>query len=255
MNTPENNNPEAVSREAESAVLEEIDNRDRWEEWATKLAEAVGKHLGEDVGEHSSASCPVEAALRLLDESESVAALREDKARLARLNHELREAFARFLGSAQEADSVTAPLFDRAFGEAQRALDLHDSALRDLAASREPFPVCTPEGNSPEIPESSRTMILTVREIKDLAEFSGLTLDKSSTTTDLDDIDAEIAIADCPPAGLKPDDDEEGAVVTHYRKIAYFTEYPEEGAMGLGEEIKPGAHPVSGDKTEAAAND
>lgn len=44
-----------------------VDQRDRAEEMATKLAEAVGHHFGRDVGEHSSANCPLENALILLN--------------------------------------------------------------------------------------------------------------------------------------------------------------------------------------------
>ena len=48
---------------AESPDEKMITDRDYWEELATELAEAVGKHLGVDVGEHSSSNCPVRRAL------------------------------------------------------------------------------------------------------------------------------------------------------------------------------------------------
>lgn len=44
-----------------------IDQRDRAEDMATKLAEAVGEYFGRDVGDHSSANCPWENALELLN--------------------------------------------------------------------------------------------------------------------------------------------------------------------------------------------
>lgn len=44
-----------------------IGERDYWEEKATDLADAVGKHFGVDVGEHTSANCPIEEAHKILD--------------------------------------------------------------------------------------------------------------------------------------------------------------------------------------------
>lgn len=49
-------------------VREEIENRDRWEERASKLACAVGEYFGEPVGEHSSANCPIINAHELLNQ-------------------------------------------------------------------------------------------------------------------------------------------------------------------------------------------
>ncbi len=51
----------------EDALSEEIDNRDRWEERATRLAESVGECFDVDVGEHSSANCPINNAIEVLD--------------------------------------------------------------------------------------------------------------------------------------------------------------------------------------------
>lgn len=53
--------------ELENIVLEEIENRDKWELKATILAESVGSFFGESVGEHSSANCPVKNAQDLLN--------------------------------------------------------------------------------------------------------------------------------------------------------------------------------------------
>ena len=47
-------------------ITEIIIERDKWEDRATELAELVGKHLGIDVGEHSSANCPVGIAIEAL---------------------------------------------------------------------------------------------------------------------------------------------------------------------------------------------
>ena len=65
----ERNNAIALADLFEVAVLEEIGNRDHWEERATDLAIAVGEHLGVDVGEHSSANCPVQSAKNALKEA------------------------------------------------------------------------------------------------------------------------------------------------------------------------------------------
>ncbi|OEF61222.1 hypothetical protein A1OW_20335 [Enterovibrio norvegicus] len=56
------------NQELEKALVEEIDNRDSWEERATKLALAVGEHFDSDVGEHSSCNCPINNAHELLNQ-------------------------------------------------------------------------------------------------------------------------------------------------------------------------------------------
>ena len=40
-----------------------VDERDKWEDLASRLAGSVGELLGVDVGEHSSAHCPVLSAI------------------------------------------------------------------------------------------------------------------------------------------------------------------------------------------------
>jgi len=52
----------------DKALCEEIENRDHWEERASKLAFAVGEHFGQDIGEHSSANCPINNAHDLLNQ-------------------------------------------------------------------------------------------------------------------------------------------------------------------------------------------
>ncbi|MCF2826903.1 MULTISPECIES: hypothetical protein [unclassified Pseudoalteromonas] len=59
---------QALADDLDTAVCEEIENRDRWEERASKLAYAVGEYFGESVGEHSSANCPIENAHELLNQ-------------------------------------------------------------------------------------------------------------------------------------------------------------------------------------------
>lgn len=87
---------------------------------------------------------------------------------------------------------------------------------------------------------------LTVAEIRDLAAFAGLKIDTAIPAAD-DEQETEITVAACPPEGVKneaePSDPDS---VSHYRFIAYCTEYPEEGCMGLGNELPPN---VSGEGT------
>jgi hypothetical protein len=59
---------EAKVKSLDNSVCEEIDNRDHWEERATKLADAVGDHFSESVGEHSSGNCPINNAHELLNQ-------------------------------------------------------------------------------------------------------------------------------------------------------------------------------------------
>ena len=47
--------------------LELIDERDSWEERATALADAVGEYFGVPVGEHTSANCPINEAMKILN--------------------------------------------------------------------------------------------------------------------------------------------------------------------------------------------
>jgi hypothetical protein len=77
-------------------------------------------------------------------------------------------------------------------------------------------------------------LTLTVAQILDLANFAGLPISSPSPLDDGEG-DVEIVIADCPPEGLR---DDEGNP-THYDWIAYFAEYPDEGATGLGAELPP----------------
>ena len=44
-----------------------IDERDRYHDWADKLAQAIAEHMRDDIGEHSSANNPWANALKLID--------------------------------------------------------------------------------------------------------------------------------------------------------------------------------------------
>lgn len=47
--------------------MELIEDRDSWEERATALADAVGEYFGVPVGEHTSANCPINEAMKILN--------------------------------------------------------------------------------------------------------------------------------------------------------------------------------------------
>lgn len=90
----------------------------------------------------------------------------------------------------------------------------------------------TGKADSGRSSQANGSVTLTVREIADLARFAGLELDETKLPNEHEGED-EITITDCPPGGLADEDEE---VFSYFRKIAYFSEYPEEGAMGLGPE-------------------
>lgn len=76
---------------------------------------------------------------------------------------------------------------------------------------------------------------LTVAEIYDLACMAGFTINHRQTLMpDADEMETEITIIDCPKAGVLDDDNKS----RHYAHIAYFAEYPEEGSLPLGPELK-----------------
>lgn len=73
-------------------------------------------------------------------------------------------------------------------------------------------------------------LTLTGKEIKDLAEAVGLVICTMDYT---DELETEMTIIDCPPAGVMDDDGK----ATHYEHVAYLSEYPEEGTYPLGDEV------------------
>lgn len=46
---------------------ETLRDRDAYHEWADKLAEAIAKHFGADIGEHSNQNCPWTEALEVIE--------------------------------------------------------------------------------------------------------------------------------------------------------------------------------------------
>ena len=82
-------------------------------------------------------------------------------------------------------------------------------------------------------------VILTGQEIRELAEFTGFTLHEPTPQYYEDIIETEISIDPCPKAGVKIEQPSGAYEIKHYPHIAYCYEYPEEGCVPLGEEIKP----------------
>lgn len=82
----------------------------------------------------------------------------------------------------------------------------------------------------------SETITLTAAEIRDLALFCGFRVDGNGEETRTEDeLETEIVV-ERRPDGLRDDD----GLIKHYAHVAYYAEYPEEGAMGLGLEVKGG---------------
>lgn len=77
------------------------------------------------------------------------------------------------------------------------------------------------------------SITLNGKEIKDLAEFMGYTIDDKSV--DEDQFETEIVIMEGSGIGLREDDKDE--TPRYYDHIAYFSEYPDEGSIGLGDEF------------------
>ena len=93
-------------------------------------------------------------------------------------------------------------------------------------------------------------MILTIAEIRDLAQFAGLVL-TNECKADTSEDESEIAVEDCPDGGLI---DTDAAKVCRYAHVAYFADYPEEGSHGLGPELpnaRPHAEARSADSVQA----
>lgn len=88
----------------------------------------------------------------------------------------------------------------------------------------------------PAVPEGE-SVTLTVAQIADLARFAGLTLAQPPQPT-ADELEATITVCECPEAGVLLDgEDADPGVAAHYTHIAYYSEYPDEGCIGLGPEI------------------
>ena len=89
------------------------------------------------------------------------------------------------------------------------------------------------------------SVILTVAEIRQLANFAGLNVAPPDGKWDGDESEQEITVAPCPKGGVF---DEDSNKWHHFKRIAYFTEYPEEGVYPLGDEISPNEKLRHGEK-------
>lgn len=83
-------------------------------------------------------------------------------------------------------------------------------------------------------------LTLSVEQIRDLAVFAGLALDETRQP-EPDDLETEISIS-LEAVTLSGGDDGESR---RYRNVAYMSDYPEEGAYGLGGEIESVAPTVA----------
>ena len=78
---------------------------------------------------------------------------------------------------------------------------------------------------------------LTLKEVKELAEFCGFNVTPCDFSFDSDEMDSEITVFDSSANGLV---DRDGPTVTinYYSTSFYFVNCPEEGCIGLGNPIK-----------------
>ena len=74
---------------------------------------------------------------------------------------------------------------------------------------------------------------LTVREIMDLAKYSGIDLDENNAS-DIDEMETIVCLCSCHPDGVKNED----GSIEHFNFVIYFEDYPEEGVIPLGNPIK-----------------
>lgn len=82
----------------------------------------------------------------------------------------------------------------------------------------------------------SEKLTLNLAEVRDLALFCGFHVDgNGAETRNEEELETQVSIEHI-PAGLQDDD----GTVRHYAHQVWFEEYPEEGAMGLGPELKIG---------------
>lgn len=79
---------------------------------------------------------------------------------------------------------------------------------------------------------------LTMQQIKELAEFTGMVVDASGF--DEEYMEGEYVIAECPESGIKNDGEpSDPETFSHYEFVVYCQECPEEGCIGLGPELRP----------------
>lgn len=81
------------------------------------------------------------------------------------------------------------------------------------------------------------SVTLTMREIISLVEFTGLSTINCEGISE-DELETLFTVALCPAEGVHNDGEPaDPNSVSHYKHIAFCTEYPEEGCVGLGDEL------------------
>lgn len=78
---------------------------------------------------------------------------------------------------------------------------------------------------------------LTMREIIDLVQFTGLAKIDCEGIGE-DELETLFTVAPCPAEGVRNDGEpSDPNTLSHYKHIAFCTDYPEEGCVGLGDEL------------------
>lgn len=97
---------------------------DTAEEWADRLSELIGKHFGRDIGEHSSAHCPWQAAKEIIEDAEPHIATHRPAA------HECREALAACINLLKKTPKITRDIY---VGKDRQAWGVQAKAVLDAA--------------------------------------------------------------------------------------------------------------------------
>lgn len=99
-------NTDKFSLISDNELESTIDARDRWEERATELANDVGTLLNVDVGEHSSANCPVQNAINAVYQAAQKKAKTDESQLLLNLKAEFIESDVSQLKDAPGGESI-----------------------------------------------------------------------------------------------------------------------------------------------------
>lgn len=99
-------NTDKFSLISDSELESTIDDRDHWEERATELANDVGTLLNVDVGEHSSANCPVQNAINSVYQAAQKKAKTDESQLLLNLKAEFIESDVSQLKDAPIGESI-----------------------------------------------------------------------------------------------------------------------------------------------------
>ena len=127
-----------------------------------------------------------------------------------------------------DASNIAGQMYNGSFAH---DFDLTDCVLAKLNLLRPETKI----RKNPRRP-ADRPMILTVEQIRQLAQFCGMIMkDRPNKLEREDERETPIAVAPSDGRGIR-----DGNKLLFYSHIAYYEEYPEEGAIGLGPKIKTG---------------